>query len=146
MAFELIVLILFSVISGGTFFLFKLASEVLEGETRGIDEAILLSLRQSRGPSLPIGPSWVGRAVGDVRSLGGTTVQTLVTLAAVGYLVLAQRHRLAIFLPLSVVGGWLVSHALKLGVARPRPDIVPHLAHVNDFSLPSGHAMLSAVT
>ncbi|WP_426130964.1 phosphatase PAP2 family protein [Pararhizobium sp. PWRC1-1] len=145
-AFELTVLILFGVISGGAFLFFTLASEVLEGETRRIDEAILLSLRQSGDPSLPIGPGWVGHAVRDVTSLGGTTVLTLVTLITIGYLLLAQRRRLAILLFLSVTGGWLVSHALKLGVARPRPDIVAHLTEVNDLSFPSGHAMLSAVT
>lgn len=144
--FELTVLTLFGVISGGAFLLFKVASEVLEGETRRIDEAILLSMRQSIDPSLPIGPGWVGHAVRDITSLGGTTVLTLVTLITIGYLLLAQRRSLAVVLFLSVAGGWLASHALKLGIARPRPDIVAHLTEVNDFSFPSGHAMLSAVT
>jgi undecaprenyl-diphosphatase len=52
----------------------------------------------------------------------------------------------ALLLLLSVAGGWLISNGLKLGIARPRPDIVPHLIDVSDLSFPSGHAMLSAVT
>ena len=38
------------------------------------------------------------------------------------------------------------SKPLKVIIARPRPDIVPHLVDVRDLSFPSGHAMLSAVT
>lgn len=144
--YELIVLILFGVVSGGAFLFMTLASEVLEGETRGFDEAILLSLREPADPSLPIGPVWISHAVSDITSLGGTTVLALVTLGTVGYQVLAQRRRVAMFMLIAVIGGWLLSHVLKLGVARPRPDIVAHLAEVNDLSFPSGHAMLSAVT
>ncbi|HKH34153.1 MAG TPA: phosphatase PAP2 family protein, partial [Beijerinckiaceae bacterium] len=46
----------------------------------------------------------------------------------------------------AVGGGMLMSTLLKLGFARPRPDLVPHGARVYTASFPSGHAMLSAVT
>jgi undecaprenyl-diphosphatase len=68
------------------------------------------------------------------------------TILAVTYLLLARQRVIALFTFLSILGGWVVSNILKLGVARPRPDIVPHLVEVNDLSFPSGHAMLSAVT
>lgn len=143
---ELSLLVLFGIVSGGIFLFLKLASEVLEGETRGIDEAVLLWLRQGGDTSLPIGPAWLGHAMRDITSLGGITVLTLVTAGTVIYLLLARQRGTALLLLVSVAGGWLASTALKLGVARPRPDIVAHLTDVRDFSFPSGHAMLSAVT
>ncbi len=46
----------------------------------------------------------------------------------------------------AVVGGVLLSNALKLVFERPRPDIVAHAARVFTPSFPSGHATLSAIT
>jgi undecaprenyl-diphosphatase len=62
------------------------------------------------------------------------------------YLLLDRQRAIAIFVLASVLGGWALSAALKVGVARARPDIVPHLVEVHDLSFPSGHAMVSAVT
>ncbi|MDP9629368.1 UNVERIFIED_ORG: undecaprenyl-diphosphatase [Ensifer adhaerens] len=136
----------FALASGGAFVFLRLTSEVVEGETRAFDEAILRALRQPGNLSAPIGPGWLTHVVTDITSLGGTTVLTLVTIVTVGYLVLASRRATGMFVLLSVLGGWLLSTLLKIGVARPRPDIVPHLVDVHDLSFPSGHAMLSAVT
>ncbi len=136
----------FALASGSAFVFIRLTSEVVEGETRAFDEAILRALRQPGNLSAPIGPGWLTHVVTDITSLGGTTVLTLVTIVTVGYLVLASRRATGIFVLLSVLGGWLLSTLLKIGVARPRPDIVPHLVDVHDLSFPSGHAMLSAVT
>lgn len=136
----------FALASGGAFVFIRLTSEVVEGETRAFDEAILRALRQPGNLSAPIGPGWLTHVVTDITSLGGTTVLTLVTIVTVGYLVLASRRATGMFVLLSVLGGWLLSTLLKIGVARPRPDIVPHLVDVHDLSFPSGHAMLSAVT
>ena len=44
----------------------------------------------------------------------------------------------------AVAGGVLLVTALKIGFARPRPDIVPPLARVFTASFPSSHAALSA--
>ncbi|WP_029618780.1 phosphatase PAP2 family protein [Pseudorhizobium marinum] len=146
MTFEPISLVLFAVAAGGLFVFFQLTGEVLEGETRAFDETVLLMLRSAEDPGTAIGPFWLSHAMNDITALGGTTVLSLMTVLVTGYLVLARRRKIAIFTFLSVVGGWALSASLKLGVARPRPDIVPHLVEVHDLSFPSGHAMLSAVT
>lgn len=63
-------------------------------------------------------------------------------------LALAWRYRLrgqpvaALLLPLAVGGAWLLAHAGKLLVVRPRPDLYPALiAMPADLSFPSAHAM-----
>ena len=42
-------------------------------------------------------------------------------------------------------GGLVLNFFLKSWFDRPRPDLVPHLAHVSSASFPSGHSLLSAV-
>lgn len=39
----------------------------------------------------------------------------------------------------------MASNAMKAHFARPRPDMVPHLDHVNSFSYTSGHATSAAL-
>ena len=63
-------------------------------------------------------------------------------------LALAWRYRrrgqpvAAFLLPLAVGGAWLLAHAGKLLVARPRPDLYPALISMPaDLSFPSAHAM-----
>lgn len=146
MRVEPLVLGLLACLAGGVFLFERLTSEVLEGETLQFDRAILLALRQPGDLSVPIGPGWLAHAVDDITALGGVTVLTLVTLLVTAYLLFDRRSRTALFVLLSVLTGWLASTSLKLLVARPRPDIVPHLVDVTDFSFPSGHAMVSAVT
>lgn len=145
-AFEPITLILVAVAAGGLFIFLQLTGEVIEGDTHAFDEKLLLLLRTTDDPGMPVGPYWLSHAVNDITALGGVTVLTLMTAMVTVYLILSKRPAIAIFTFLSVVGGWLLSSLLKLGIARPRPEIVPHLVEVHDLSFPSGHAMLSAVT
>ncbi len=63
-------------------------------------------------------------------------------------LVLAWRYRrrgqagAALLLPIAVGGAWLLAHADKLLVVRPRPHLYPALISMPaDFSFPSAHAM-----
>jgi undecaprenyl-diphosphatase len=62
------------------------------------------------------------------------------------YLLLAGKRATALFVIAAVVGGMLLSTALKIGFERPRPDLVPAATRVYTASFPSGHAMLSAIT
>ena len=124
----------------------QIADEVLEGESRAFDEAILRVLRNPADPADPIGPWWVEVIFRDITALGGTTVLTLITLAAIGYLLFDGKRAAALLLAVSVGGGSLASTLLKDIFARPRPELVAHLVEVRSLSFPSGHAMLSAVT
>jgi undecaprenyl-diphosphatase len=123
-----------------------LASEVLEGETRSFDEAFLLALRDPADTADPIGPAWFETMMKDITALGSTTVLTLVTLGAAGFLLVARKQAPAVLILVTVAGGTLLSNLLKFGFARPRPDLVAHAVEVSTLSFPSGHAMLSAVT
>jgi undecaprenyl-diphosphatase len=105
----------------------------------------LLALRTS-DPADPIGPRWFELAVMDVTSLGGFAVLTLVTLLSVGYLGVRAKWADAAMLLVATLGGTAISEGLKVGFARPRPDLVAHVVETTSLSFPSGHAMLSAVT
>jgi undecaprenyl-diphosphatase len=139
-------LLTLSVVAGALFAFIKLADEVVEGDTHGFDQAVLLALRNPLDPADPIGPDWFELAMKDLTSLGGFTVLTLLTLSAVGYLLMDGKRGAALLLAVSVGGGTILSSLLKIGFDRPRPDLVAHLVDVRTLSFPSGHAMLSAVT
>jgi undecaprenyl-diphosphatase len=133
-------------VAGATALFLKIANEVVEGETRGFDEAILKALRQPGDLAEPIGPKWLEIVFRDITSLGGTTVLTLLTAIVVGYLLIERKRAAAALVVVAVSLGAVLSTALKDLFARPRPDLVAHLVDVSTLSFPSGHAMLSAVT
>lgn len=124
----------------------KLAGGVMDGETRAFDEALLRALRSPEDLADPIGPAWLEHVMRDATSLGSVTVVTLVTLGAIGYLLIDGKRAAALFVIVAVVGGVVLSEFLKHLFARPRPELVAHLVDVQTASFPSGHAMLSAVT
>jgi len=81
----------------------------------------------------------------DLTALGSNVVLLIVTGAVAGFLAARrQSHALALVV-VSTAGGFFLAQALKLVFARPRPDLVPHLAVVYSSSFPSGHSMFSAV-
>ncbi len=123
----------------------QIAGLVLAGDTEALDRALLVAMREAHDPAEPIGPPWFEEAMRDVTALGGTAVLTLVTAAAVIYLVLARKSHAALLVLVAVGGGLLLSTLLKMGFDRPRPDLVAHTARVYTASFPSGHSMLSAV-
>jgi undecaprenyl-diphosphatase len=124
----------------------ELADGVLEGETHTFDSTILLSLRNAQDLADPLGPGWLEEAARDITGLGGYAILSLLTIATLCYLLMIGKRATALLVLVAIVGGTLLSHGLKLGFERPRPDLVPHATQVYTASFPSGHAMLSAVT
>jgi undecaprenyl-diphosphatase len=82
----------------------------------------------------------------DFTALGGVAVLVLITVAALGYLLLVRKRHAALAVLVAVGGGLLCSTLLKMAFDRARPDLVPHGSFVYTASFPSGHAMMSAVT
>ncbi|MGD9924420.1 MAG: phosphatase PAP2 family protein [Pseudorhodoplanes sp.] len=123
-----------------------LAGEVLDGETHTFDEALLRALRNPEEPADPLGPAWLEHVMRDITSLGSFTLVTLVSLGAIGYLLIDGKRAAALFVLVAIAGGVVLSEALKHVFARPRPELVAHLVDVQTASFPSGHATLSAVT
>lgn len=142
----LAVLVALVALSGGIWIFAEVADEVLEEEAAGIDERLLLALRNPGDLSDPVGPAWVEEMARDFTALGGTGVLTLITLATLGYLLLAGQRRAGALAAAAVAGGILLSTLLKFGFDRPRPDLVPHGSMVYTASFPSGHSMMAAVT
>lgn len=143
-AHELGVLLGLAGVACGVWLFAVIASEVVEGDTRSMDQRLLLAMRHP-GDLSPIGPPAVQDAARDITALGGPVVLTLVTLITGGFLLLDGKRHMALFVYASVASGLLVSTLLKDLMERPRPELVPH-AYVSTSSFPSGHSMLSAVT
>src|SRR5690349_3006289 len=92
-----------------------LADEVREGETHAFDSWLLLALRDPQNPANPLGPSWLEESARDITGLGGYAILTLITLAAVTYLLMAGKRGAALLVLVAIVGGTLLSTGLKLG-------------------------------
>lgn len=123
-----------------------LAGEVMEGDTAAFDRQVFLLFRSRANPADPLGPAWLAEMARDITALGSFSVLALLLAAVVGYLFLARQRHTGWLILVSVLGGLVISHLLKYGFDRARPDLVPHAARVFTASFPSGHATLSAVT
>lgn len=131
-------LIVAMLIFGALWAFVGIADEVEDGDTWRFDRKIMLALHG--------GPPWLDVVARDITALGGTIVLTLLTVAAVGYLLLIRKWSTAVFISVSVLGGTLLSIALKHFFDRARPDLVPHAVHATSASFPSGHSMLAMTT
>ncbi len=123
----------------------EIADDVAEGDTRAVDQTLLLSLRAAHDPSLPLAPPWVTTAAMDITALGSVTVLALLVLFVAGLFAALRRWREALVMVLAPAGGVLMSQTLKGIFGRDRPDEAWRLVEAVNASFPSGHAMLSAV-
>lgn len=143
---DLLVLLACLVVALGVLAFLAIADSVREGDTRRMDERILLALRNPDNLADPVGPPALEEVGRDLTALGGVAVLTLLTAGVTGFLLLAHRFHMVLFVLAAVLGGWLLSTALKESFDRDRPALVPYQAsHVMTPSFPSGHSMLSAV-
>ena len=105
-----------------------------------VDEAILHAVAGIR-------TFWLSRAMTDITSLGSMTLISLITATAFALLwVIANDRNGAARIVTAAAGAEFLVEIFKRIVARPRPEILPHLVEITGFSLPSGHAMVSAAT
>jgi undecaprenyl-diphosphatase len=123
----------------------RLAAKVKGGATKELDETILLTLRHKDNLAIPRGPRWLPQAAQDITSLGSGTNLTIASGIAVGFLCLQRRFRAAGFLVVSLGSGLMFCYLLKNFFLRERPKVVPHLAHFDPGSFPSGHSMGATV-
>ena len=118
-AYELSILLASALAAGGFWIFIEIAEEMLEGETRRLDEAILLSLHNSAALVR------IEEVMRDFTSLGGTAILVALCLAILGDLLLQKKRGMALFMAAAVIGGFILSSTLKRFFDRPRPDIVP---------------------
>ena len=130
--------------AGAIWGFFDIASEVVEGDTKAMDQHLLLMLRQPGNLSDPIGPRWLEESMRDITALGGFTFLTLATIVAVLLFSFHGKRRQAWILAGTVLAAQVSSEMLKVFYARPRPTLVPHGSFVYTQSFPSGHSTLSA--
>lgn len=115
------------------------------GAPGALDQMILLSFRVPGQPDDPLGSIEVESFMRDVTALGGFGILILFVCSVAIYLRLKNEPRHAFALVAIAASGWFASHVLKWLIGRARPDIVAQHAEHWNASLPSGHAMSSAV-
>jgi undecaprenyl-diphosphatase len=123
----------------------EIAEEVLEGDTEAFDHWVLSIMRSAKDPADPIGPHWVEEMARDATALGGLAWITFTTIVIAIYLWLVGKTHMMMLMLAATASGAVLSAGLKYLYGRPRPDLVPHLAHAYSSSFPSGHSMISAV-
>lgn len=143
---EFLTLAILFVVAAALYASFEIINETLEGDAHRFDHALLLALRSPGDPADPIGPRWLDIAMRDLTTLGGYPVIMTIAILAAGYLAILRNWGAVLLVLSSLAGGALLNNVLKGAFERPRPELVAHLVEVYTASLPSGHAMMSAVT
>jgi undecaprenyl-diphosphatase len=123
----------------------EIADDMAEGDTHGIDRAILLALREPGDPANPLGGPFTEQTMIELTSFGDNAVLFVVTGAVALYLLLAGKRGLALLALGASISGAVLTTVLKGFFDRPRPDFVAHVVEATSASFPSGHAMMSAV-
>jgi undecaprenyl-diphosphatase len=111
----------------------------------GIDERILLLMREPGDPDNAIGSRRFEEFVRDISALGSQGVLFLVVFVASGFLVMRRQYHAALLLIVAAVGAYFVAAGLKGVFDRPRPSLVTALSfHTGARSFPSGHSVMAA--
>ena len=120
----------------GTYAFAKIAELVRGGYTQQFDEAVLRWMQNHQTP-------FVEKVMIEVTMLG-TWIVVLSIVSIAGLFLWLTRHRYStILLLVSTAGGIGLNSILKIGFARPRPQVFEWGTHASSWSFPSGHAMAS---
>lgn len=122
-----------------------LGNEIFKSDGPNFDQGLLMAFRSGGDPANPIGPAWVERLGQGITSLGSFAFLGFISLATAGYLLITRRRSYALQLATAVIGGALISTAIRVAFDLPRPG-TPHVVRAFTESFPSGHATLSATT
>ena len=115
---------------------FELADEVLEGDSRAFDRAVLLWIHDTF-------PDWLDGPMRLVTALGNFYV--VVPLLAVAVFVFYRRgwRLTAVLLVVSTGGSIVLTTVLKGLFQRTRPELVESGYQASFYSFPSGHATVA---
>ena len=100
------------------------------------DRAMLLGFAMREGTSA----DWLIATARGISWLGHPAQRSIIMVACAGWLAWDRRFGAATAILVVPTLGAATSSILKEAFARIRPDVVPHLDVVQDFSYPSGHA------
>jgi undecaprenyl-diphosphatase len=115
---------------------FELADEVLEGDSRAFDRAVLLWIHRNA-------PEWLGGPMRLVTALGYYYV-VVPLLAVAVYLFYRRGWRLsAVLLAVSTGGSIVLTTVLKGVFQRARPELFDSGYQASFYSFPSGHATVA---
>ncbi|HYE07313.1 MAG TPA: phosphatase PAP2 family protein [Planctomycetota bacterium] len=143
--YDLMVLVCLQALALALWLFIELADEVVEGQTHGLDERIIMAMRVPGDPSDPIGPPWLEEIGRDCTALGGIAMLALVVAAVCGFLAIRGAWHAVVLCLGATIGGLGLSLLVKEAFSRPRPALVPHLSVIMTSSFPSGHSLMSAV-
>jgi len=114
----------------------EITEEVIEGESRAFDRAVLLWI----GANVP---AWLDGPMRAVTALGYYyAVLPLLTVASLAFLYKGWRLS-AVLLVVSTAGGAFLTTVLKSVFRRARPEILDSGYTAGFFSFPSGHATVA---
>lgn len=131
----------------GLLLVFGLIAEVaMDQVVPAFDRSLILWFRNPANLSDPIGPVWLEEGARDITAMGSFAVLGILLFVVTTFLFLTGRRDAAWVMLVAVIGGVALNSLLKLGFARPRPDLVAPTARIFTPSFPSGHAALSAIT
>ena len=115
----------------------ELSDEVVEGESRAFDRAVLLWIHNTFGERLD-GPMRIVTALGDY-----WVVLPLLAVAVTFFYFRGWRLS-AMLLVVSTAGSAVLTTVLKSVFERARPELLDSGYHTSFYSFPSGHATVAA--
>jgi membrane-associated phospholipid phosphatase len=121
---------------GAMYAFLRLADEVLEQQTTALDQAASALILSWQSPAMDV----VMRAF----SLFGSEVIWLLGALLLALFAWQQRWGAAVLLLVVVGGAQLMNNVLKASFQRARPIPVTSIIVAQQYSFPSGHAMMSA--